>query len=101
VSDSLANRRAELADHGGFSIVFVHGLRGHRRKAWTKNNVCWPEELLSKEEALSHIRILMFGYDAQVISLIGRASMNNLFEHSINLLNELSRERTQDAVSWS
>jgi hypothetical protein len=81
------------------SIVFVHGLRGHRRKTWTKDDVCWPQELLSKEEALSQIRVLAFGYDANVVKLMGRASLNSLFDHSINLLNELSRERRQDAVS--
>jgi hypothetical protein len=74
-------------------------LRGHRRKSWTKDGICWPEDLLPKEEALSNIRILTFGYDAQVVNFKGRASLNSLFEHSINLLNELSRERRQDAVS--
>ena len=81
------------------SIVFVHGLRGHRRNTWTKDNVCWPEQLLSKEEALAHVRILAFGYDANVINAMGRASLNSLFDHSINLLNELFRVRRQDAVS--
>jgi protein SERAC1 len=61
--------------------------------------VCWPEELLSKEEALAHVRVLAFGYDANVVNLLGRASLNNLFDHSINLLNELSRVRRQDIVS--
>jgi hypothetical protein len=31
------------------SIVFVHGLRGHRRDTWTKDNICWPQDLLSEE----------------------------------------------------
>jgi hypothetical protein len=61
--------------------------------------VCWPEDLLSKEESLSHIRILTFGYDANVVNLNGNASLNSIFDHSINLLNELSRERKRDAVS--
>jgi triacylglycerol esterase/lipase EstA (alpha/beta hydrolase family) len=47
---------------------------------------------------MSQNRILTFGYDANVVSLTGRASLNSLFEHSINLLNELSRKR-KDAVS--
>jgi hypothetical protein len=78
--------------------VFVHGLCGHQRNTWTKDNVCWPEDLLSKEESLFHIRILTFGYDAD---LNCTASLNSLFDHSINLLNELSRERKQDSVSFS
>ena len=81
------------------SVVFVHGLRGHRKKTWTKDDVCWPEELLSKEEAFAHVRVLAFGYDANVVNFTGRASLNSLFDHSINLLNELFRVRRQDAVS--
>jgi hypothetical protein len=75
--------------------------RGHRTKTWTEDNVrvCWPKELPSKEESLSHIRVISFGYDANVLNLRGCVSLNNLFDHSINLLNELSRARTQDAVS--
>jgi hypothetical protein len=62
--------------------------------------VCWPEELLPKEEAFSHVRILTFGYDANVVSPVGHASLNSLFEHSVNLLSALSRERRQNAVSY-
>ena len=87
-----------LADYW-CSIVFVHGLCGHRRETWTKDGVCWPRELLLKEEALSHVRVLAFGYDANIVNLNGSTSLNTLFEHSINLLNALSRERRQDAVS--
>jgi hypothetical protein len=83
----------------GGSIVFVHGLRGHRRNTWTKDGVCWPHDLLSQEEVLSHSRVLAFGYDANIVNPTGSASLNSLFEHSINLLNELARERKQDAVS--
>ena len=82
-----------------WSIIFVHGLRGHRRDTWTKDNVCWPQELLSKEESLSHTRILTLGYDANIMNLNGQASLNTLFQHSINLVQELSRVRKKDAVS--
>ena len=81
------------------SIVFVHGLRGHRVETWTKDGICWPKDLLSKEEALSHTRILAFGYDANIVNVGGHASLNSLFKHSINLLNDLSRERRRDSVS--
>jgi hypothetical protein len=64
-------------------------------KTWTKDGVCWPKDLLSKEETLSHTRILTFGYDANIVN----ASLNTLFEHSINLLNDLSQERKRDLVS--
>jgi hypothetical protein len=50
---------------------------------------------------LSHVRVLTFGYDANVVSLIGRTSLNSSFGHSINLLNDLARERRADAVSFT
>jgi hypothetical protein len=60
--------------------------------------VCWPKQLLSQEESLSRIRVLTFGYDANVTNIRGRASLNSLFEHSLDLLNELSRQRKRNAV---
>jgi len=81
------------------SIVFVHGLLGHRTETWTKDGVCWPRDLLSTEETLSHIRVLTFGYNANVVNLNGPASLNSVLEHSISLLSELARERRKAAVS--
>ena len=76
-------------------------MRGHRTKTWTKDGICWPTDLLSKEEALSHIRILSFGYDANVVDYSeGRVSLNNIFDHSGGLLSELDRVRDKDAVSF-
>ena len=95
-----ADRCAQCLTTGG-SIVFVHGLRGHRRNTWTRDGVCWPHDLLSQEEGLSHARVLAFGYDANIVNPTGSASLSSLFEHSISLLNELARERKQDAVSMA
>src|SRR5260221_6692486 len=50
------------------------------------------------EEGLSHTRVLTMGYDANIVSVNGRASLNTLFQHSINLVQELSRVRRKDAV---
>ena len=77
----------------------MHGLCGHRRDTWAKDNICWPQDLLSKEMALSHIRVITLGYDANIVDLNGRASLNTLFQHSINLVQELSVVRGKDAVS--
>jgi hypothetical protein len=68
-------------------------------KTWTKDNVCWPRDLLSKEETLSHARVLTFGYDADIVNVNGHASLNSLFDHSHNLLLELSQERRDNVVS--
>ena len=80
------------------SIIFVHGLRGHRLNTWTKQGICWPKDLLAKEPGLSNVRILSFGYDSRIFVLGGQASLNSLFKHSIGLLNGLCRER-DDTVS--
>ena len=75
------------------SIIFVHGLRGHRLNSWTKQGICWPKDLLPREPALSNVRILSFGYDSRVVDFGGHPSLNSLFNHSISLLNGLCRER--------
>jgi hypothetical protein len=61
--------------------------------------VCWPRDLLSNEAGLSHTRVLTFGYDVNIVNVGGHASLNSLFKHSINLLNDLSQERRRDSVS--
>ena len=79
------------------SIIFVHGLRGHRRDTWTKQGICWPKDLLGIEPALSNVRILSFGYDSRVVVFGGRVSLNSIFKHSMSFLNGLCRER-EDVV---
>ena len=75
------------------SIIFVHGLRGHRLDTWTKQGICWPKDLLPQEPALSNVRILSFGYDSRVVDFGGHVSQNSSFKHSISLLSGLCRER--------
>ena len=78
------------------SIVFVHGLRGHRVHTWTKDGICWPKDLLPREPALSNVRILSFGYDSKVVDFGRHASLQDLFKHSISLLNDLCPKRVDD-----
>ena len=58
-----------------------------------------PKDLLPREEELSNVRILSFGYDSRVVDFGGHASPGSLFKHSISLLNGLYRERA-DAVGF-
>jgi hypothetical protein len=81
------------------SIVFVHGLRGHRTGTWTKGSICWPRDLLPKEEEFSNVRILSFGYDSRVINPSGHGSLESLLDNSMSLLKDLYQTRGQDAVS--
>ena len=62
-------------------------------------NVRWPQVLFLNEETLSHVRNPALGYDANVIDLNGQASLNTLLQHSINLVQALSRVRRKDVVS--
>jgi hypothetical protein len=47
---------------------------------------------------MSDVRILSFGYDANVFDFMGRPSLNNLLEHISDLLSDLARIR-RDTVS--
>jgi hypothetical protein len=77
------------------SIVFVHGLRGHQRDTWTKevgnNQICWPKDLLPT--VLPNVRVISFGYDANVVKLLEESSKNNIHDHSKDLLGDLNRVR--------
>lgn len=82
------------------SIVFVHSLQGHHIDTWSKNNICWPRDLLLREQALSNARILSFGYDSRVVDYFGgQASKSSVFQHAISSLNGLCRER-DDTVGF-
>jgi hypothetical protein len=78
------------------SIVFVHGVTGHREHTWStgKDTRAWPETLLP--EVLPDARILSFGYDATVVGLRSGISSNRLGDHAKNLLASLAIHRDDD-----
>lgn len=80
------------------SIVFVHGLSGHRERSWTfrkdastsEDAIFWPGKLLP--ESFPGARILTYGYDSNVTSsryLVQRT----LYSHSQNLLANIKSVR--------
>lgn len=77
------------------SIVFVHGLRGDQTATWTKGEVLWPRDLLSKD--LAHARILAWGYNANIFSFWQATGKHELNGHSEQLVADLALER-HDAV---
>lgn len=77
------------------SIVFVHGITGHREHTWAApGSRPWPEKLLP--EKLPQARILSFGYDAGVIGWRSRLSGNRIGDHAKNLLAALAAHREAD-----
>jgi hypothetical protein len=76
------------------SIVFVHGLTGGQTTTWTAEGETssWPEKFLSQD--IPTARILAFGYDADVVKLLGQASQNNIDQHARNLLGDLADIRS-------
>ena len=78
------------------SVVFVHGLTGDREKTWkTKTAVSpWPQSLLPAK--VPQVRVLTFGYDANVADWRGMVSKNTIGDHAGNLLNVLATYREND-----
>ena len=76
-------------------IVFVHGLTGNAYNTWLhqETGIHWPSKLLRQD--IPDSRILSFGYDADVVKILGRgpASNSRLSNHAESLVGKLVRER--------
>ncbi|KFY29287.1 hypothetical protein V493_02440 [Pseudogymnoascus sp. VKM F-4281 (FW-2241)] len=73
-------------------IVFVHGLTGNREATWThENGVFWPT-LLAQD--INTARIMIFGYDADIVNIFGMAGGNNLRNHGKSLAFKVSDRRS-------
>jgi len=77
------------------SLVFIHGITGHREHTWAApGSRPWPEKLLPTK--MPQARILSFGYDAGVIGWRSRLSGNRVGDHAKNLLSALAAHREAD-----
>ena len=74
-------------------IVFVHGLTGNAYDTWLHKatRVHWPRDLLKQD--LEDIRVLSFGYDADIVNMWNPASNSRLSSHAENLVSHLVRKR--------
>lgn len=88
---------APVVASASHSLVFVHGLRGHRENTWAQGEGGrpWPETLLPR--IIQDSRIVTFGYDANPITWGGMVSVNTIGDHSGNLLSEVARLRPDPA----
>ncbi|KAL4897102.1 hypothetical protein BDV59DRAFT_198528 [Aspergillus ambiguus] len=77
-------------------IVFVHGLNGHPYNTWasTTNNaeVFWPTDLLP--EVLPSVRIITYGYNANVSSFSDSVSTDHIHNHAETLASSLAANRS-------
>ena len=95
-------------------IVFIHGLTGGRDSTWTAKGAeePWPKLLLSDENddeddedekgpgcALKTARIMSWGYDADIMKLVGAAGQNRVMDHARNLLGALEDVREGSAAN--
>ena len=77
------------------SIVAVHGLNGHPFKTWTTHNTSkfWLGDADLLPFHLKQARILTFGYNAAVTSLLGKTSSDRIMQHAQTLIAELVADR--------
>jgi pimeloyl-ACP methyl ester carboxylesterase len=76
-------------------IIFIHGLTGDSHDTWVSNTgVYWPTQLLAKD--LPNCRIMTFGYDADVVKLLGPVSQNRVRDHAADLIGDLASIRGPD-----
>ena len=73
----------------------MHGLNGDAFRTWTteKSGICWlgDKDLLPK--ALKNARILTWGYNANVTSLLGSTSSDRILNHAQTLVAQLEADR--------
>ena len=52
-------------------LIFVHGLGGASTRTWCKGHdpsLCWPKYWLPEDLGYDNVRVLTFGYNAEVLS---------------------------------
>lgn len=80
-------------------IVFIHGLNGHPYNSWAShNNLFWPVDLLPDILGPKRVRILTYGYDANVHAFTDGASNDRIHNHAETLASKLAANRNVSFV---
>jgi protein SERAC1 len=82
---------------------------GEPSKTWTGKNsdVFWPTDLLPKDlmKRKENVRILLYGYNAEVSDFGGKSSSDKIHHHAQTLVSSLYANRSvrhsRAWVSWS
>lgn len=77
------------------SIVAVHGLNGNAVSTWTARpeNICWLNHPDFLPKYIQNARVLAWGYNANVSSIIGPTSSNRILQHAQSLVHQLEADR--------
>lgn len=80
-------------------VVFVHGLNGDPKKTWTSHDpdVFWPLQLLPRFVEEQKVRVLVYGYDADVTSFGGGGggvTKDKIHNHAEGLVADLCANRS-------
>ncbi|KAL8724942.1 MAG: hypothetical protein Q9181_006602, partial [Wetmoreana brouardii] len=60
----------------------------------SQNSVFWPKDLLAED--IPEVRILSYGYEAEIVRAFAPVGTANIFQHAQNLLAEIQRVRSED-----
>ena len=79
-------------------VVFVHGLNGDPKHTWTSktNNVFWPKDLLPSFVSDQNVRVLVYGYDADIVSFARKdagITKDKIHNHAERLIADLFANR--------
>ncbi|EFW20428.1 hypothetical protein D8B26_003189 [Coccidioides posadasii str. Silveira] len=76
-------------------VVFVHGLNGSAYATWAtkKSDIFWPADLLPRTLPSQQLRILTYGYDANVSAFMDGTSKDKIHNHAEHLAAHLFANR--------
>lgn len=79
----------------GVSIVAVHGITGDAVSTWTSEpgNTCWLSDPEYLPKYLKNARVLSWGYDAQISSVLRMGSGEKILQHAQTLVAQLQADR--------